>query len=410
MSNFLAIATVTATLQAILQDAVSADVPGANATAARPNGSGPGPTKLGVNVYLYQVTPNSAWRNADLPTRTGDGRLVQRPQVALDLHYLLTFYGNEAQLEPQRILGSAVRALHARPLLSRDAIQETVDGLDYLAGSDLADEVELVKFMPVGLSLEDLSKLWSVFFQTPYTLSIAYRATVVLIEAQDTPQRALPVRVRSIYASPFRQPALDRVMAAAGRDAPVVVDEDALLQGRYLDGEVLFVRIGAAELAPTAVGSDEISVQLTDVDLRAGVQGVQVVYASGAESNVAPLVLRPRIPQDGGGEYEIELDTVLNDDGDPVNDQVTVQVTPLVGPRQKATLFLNEFRPATPPGRAYSFEARARDMDTTTLEFPTGLGEIVAGTYLVRVQVAGAESPLEIDANGFYVEPQLIVS
>jgi hypothetical protein len=410
MSNFLAIATVTATLQAILQDAVAADVPGANATAARPNGSGPGPTKLGVNVYLYQVTPNSAWRNADLPTRTGDGRLVQRPQVALDLHYLLTFYGNEAQLEPQRILGSAVRALHARPLLSRDAIQETVEGLDYLAGSDLADEVELVKFMPVGLSLEDLSKLWSVFFQTPYTLSIAYRATVVLIEAQDTPQRTLPVRVRTISASPFRQPALDRVMAAGGRDAPVVMDEDARLQGRYLDGEVLFVRIGAAELTPTVVGSDEISVQLTDADLRAGVQGVQVVYASGAESNVAPLVLRPRIPQDAGGDYEIELDTVLNEDGDPVNDQVTVQVTPPVGPRQKATLFLNEHRPATPPGRAYSFEARARDMDTTTLEFPTRLGEIAAGTYLVRVQVAGAESPLETDANGFYVEPQLIVS
>lgn len=410
MSNFLAIATVTATLQAILQDAVSADVPGANATSSRPDGNGPGPTKLGVNVYLYQVTPNSAWRNADLPTRTSDGRLVQRPQVALDLHYLLTLYGNETQLEPQRILGSAVRALHARPLLSREAIEQTVDSLDYLTDSDLAEEVELVKFMPVALSLEDLSKLWSVFFQTPYTLSTAYRATVVLIEAQETPQRALPVRVRNISASPFRQPLLDKVVSAAGKDAPIVMGDTVLIQGRYLDGEVLNVRIGEAELTPTAVGSNQIGVQLTGADLRAGVQGVQVVYAGGAESNVAPLVLRPRITQDGGGDYEIEMDNVLDYGGGPANNRVTVRVTPQVGPRQRATLFLNEFQPTTPPGRSYSFVARARETDTDTLEFLTGLDEIEAGTYLVRVQVAGAESPLATDADGFYVEPQLMVS
>lgn len=408
MSNFLAIATVTATLQAILQAAVSADVPGANTTAMRPDGAAPGPTKPGVNIYLYQVTPNSAWRNADLPTRAGDGRLVQRPQVALDLHYLLTFYGNEAQLEPQRILGSAVRALHAQPLLSREAIQQTVAGLDYLAGSDLAEEVELVKFMPVGLSLEDLSKLWSVFFQTPYTLSIAYRASVVLIEAQETPQRALPVRVRSISASPFRQPALERVSAAAGKDAPVVMGETVLLLGRHLDGQVLHVRVGEAALAPAAVGSEQIRVQLAGADLRAGVQGVSVVYAGGAESNVAPLVLRPRITQDAGGAFQVALDTVLNDVGDPVNDRVTVQVTPTVGARQRATLFLNQLQPPSPPGRAYSFVAQARDADTSTLEFLTGLGEIEAGTYLVRVQVAGAESPLETDASGFYVQPRLV--
>ena len=48
-----------------------------------------------MNVYLYRVSPNPAWRNQDLPTRAR-GPIVDRPLTAIDLHYLLTFYGDEA--------------------------------------------------------------------------------------------------------------------------------------------------------------------------------------------------------------------------------------------------------------------------------------------------------------------------
>ncbi len=51
------------------------------------------------------------------------------------------------------------------------------------------------------LNLEELSKLWSVFFQTAYKLSMAYIANLVLIEADaETPRPTLPVRSRNIYA------------------------------------------------------------------------------------------------------------------------------------------------------------------------------------------------------------------
>src|SRR5947209_6803644 len=114
MSNYLAVATVTATLSRALTAAVGTDVPGATVTTLRPDDSTNGAPETGVNVYLYQVTPNAAWRNTDLPTRRENGQLIERPRVALDLQYLLSFYGSEVQLEPQRLLGSVVRTLHAR--------------------------------------------------------------------------------------------------------------------------------------------------------------------------------------------------------------------------------------------------------------------------------------------------------
>ncbi|MBN9511563.1 MAG: DUF4255 domain-containing protein, partial [Alphaproteobacteria bacterium] len=95
MSNALAIATVTETLLQLLQQRLDvSQVPGALVTALPPD-SASGLPNPGVNIFLYQVSPNLALRNADLPTRAADGTLLRRPRTALDLHYLLTFYGDE---------------------------------------------------------------------------------------------------------------------------------------------------------------------------------------------------------------------------------------------------------------------------------------------------------------------------
>jgi hypothetical protein len=163
------------------------------------------------------VTPNASLRNEELPTRRPDGSLARRPQAALDLSYLLTFYGDESTLEPQRLLGTAVSTLNARPVLVRDAIRDAIehavdeDPLTYLQFADLQDQVDMVKLSPVPLNLEELSKLWSVFFQTPYALSVAYQATVVLVESAVTPRDAPPVRARGLYLTPLRSPFIERV-------------------------------------------------------------------------------------------------------------------------------------------------------------------------------------------------------
>src|SRR5262249_15649444 len=152
--------------------------------------------KPGVNIFLYQVTPNAAFRNADLPTRRADGTLVRRPQAALDLHYLLTFYGDDGTLEPQRLLGATILQLHSSPALTRQKIGEIQNraSFPYLKPSNLADQVELVRVMPASLSLEEMNKLWMTFPNVDYVLSIVYVAGVVLIESDDQPPgTALPV-------------------------------------------------------------------------------------------------------------------------------------------------------------------------------------------------------------------------
>ena len=399
-----------------LQESVPLDVSGATATAVRPDDSATGlPANSGVNVYLYQVTPNTAWRNADLPTRDSRGNVTQRPRIALDLHYLFTFYGSEATLEAQRVLGSVVRTLHARPYLTRETIRATVVDPSYLylaataetPASNLAEEIELVKLTPIPLTLEELSKLWSVLLQTTHTLCMAYLGTVVLVEAEETPRRALPVRERGITVFPFQRAVIERVLSVDGVGEPVVMGGTILIEGSQLAGSIDKVRVGVADLQPVSgsVLPSQLEVELADPALRAGVQGVQVVYENGSESNVAALVLRPTI-------------TV----GAVTAAAVTITFDPAVDRAQRVVLTLNE--PSPPTDRephAYSFEAPADNgitdplIDETT-QITFAISGVEPDTYLVRVQVNGAENVLEVDTTeppgptfGFYIGPTAVV-
>ena len=401
MSNYLAIATVTAGLVQILQGAIEADVPGATVMTVRPDAAGNGTPNIGANLYLFQVTPNAAWRNADLPTRNANGQLMQRPRVALDLHYLLTFYGDETQLEPQRVLGSVVRTLHERPVLTREVIRNATVANPFLAASNLGDEVELVKFTPIALSLEELSKLWSVFFQIPYTLSVAYQGTVVFIESEVTPRTVLPVRERKLYVFPFRHPVIEEITSQKGPNLPIVAGDTLIVRGRQLRADDTLLRIGATEVTPEQVTDTHISVRLAEPQmpadtLRASVQGVQVVHRlllgtppvphRGFESNVAAFVLRPTIA-------DLQVANVQDTGNNTRAADVTVAVNPKIRKRQRVTLLLNEMVDQAPKAYTFFTEPRPADSDSLTVE----VSGVEAASYLVRVQVDGAESLLEVD-------------
>lgn len=397
MSNFLAIATVTATLCRMLQAGMINDVTGANVTSVRPNPTDSGVPTTGVNVYLYQVTPNASLSGWDLPTRSSGGELVQRPVVALDLHYLLTFYGEESELLPQRLLGSAVRTLHAQPVLTRKMIEKTIDETAYLGKSNLSDAIESVKFTPIHLSLEEMSKLWSVFLQTAYRLSIAYLGTVVMIESEDSPQKALPVLDRNVYVRPFRQPVIEKIISKDGEERPIFADSIILIHGKKLRGDVTKVRIGGIDIQPPSenVRDSQISMQLPP-GLHAGILGVQVFHQimigtppvphKGVESTIMPFVLHPSITE------EIDV-TILEDPEDGLD--LTVKLKPTLGKKQRVILMMNPM-PGN-EGRPYYFTAGSREADSDSITIR--ISNVELGDYLVRVQVDGAQSQLTVDTN-----------
>jgi hypothetical protein len=184
MSNHLAIATVTATLKTLLSQHAIAAVPSAHISTANPRTLGTGPLIRGVNIFLYLITPNAALRAQHVPTRRADGSLLAVPRVALDLHYLLTFYGDEDRLEPQLLLGSVVAAFNLQPILTPPIIRETIHAHgSVLQGSNLDQQETHLTITPSRLDPESLSRMWSVLYQVPYNLSVAYECGPVFVDS-----------------------------------------------------------------------------------------------------------------------------------------------------------------------------------------------------------------------------------
>lgn len=313
MSNHLALATVTATLQRLLQASVQGDVSGSRVTTLRPDAIGTATPAAGVNLFLYHIPMNHIWGNAvEIKRRQHPGEVAKRSRTALDLHYMISFYGNDAELEPQRLLGSVIRTLTDQESITKQDIQDTLDdtNLGYLSFSDLPEKVSEISFAPLNLNLEELSKVWSVFFQTPYCLSIAYKATVVMIEGEAMNELSLPIGGRQLgNMSPLAgQPRIKEATAQEGRFFPIETTTTLLIRGQYLQGYQTMVRIGEVEVAPRKLTDTELLLPLDTIPiewLTAGVQSLQVVYqqsepkgedpGSVVESNVVSFVLRPTI-------------------------------------------------------------------------------------------------------------------
>lgn len=433
MSTALAIASVTAVLRDLLNNGmidqnISANVGSEVLVTALPPDrilkEGTAETSQ-LNLFLYQVTPNAGWRNTGLPSRNSRGDRLTNPPLALNLHYLLTAYGAK-DLHAEILLGYGMQLLHETPVLTREAIRRSlapptaVEGdnvlpqsLRSLFESELSEQVEQVKISPMSMSTEEISRLWSAF-QARYRPTAAYQASVVLIESRSGAARpALPVLSRNILAVPFHQPVIERFMSQENDAAPVVADQPILsghnlvIVGNRLRGEDTHVHIGGVEIStPLKELSDtRISFQLPP-NIQAGVRGVQVVhYRSfgtpnephrGVASDVAAFVLRPTVTAPNAT-------TVPGSDPDHVSGSVDVTVSPAVGRDQRVLLLLNELNaPATRPPASYSFKATspyqlvvppALPPETAaTISIP--IVDVLKATYLVRLQVDGAESVL----------------
>ena len=421
MSNALAIAATTATLRDVLQvgmtaldvdDAlggnvvVSVDAPDLALAASEVNGA-----DSCLNLFLYNVVRNQGYSGNFPPERDSRGERTGNAVLGLDLYYLLTAYGVD-DYHAEMLLGGAIQVLHDTPALGREAIRDALDPVTHvglpaqLQDAGLADQFEYLKVSPVPMPTEEISRLWSSI-NSPYRPSTAYMVSVVLIESTRSTRSTLPVAQRIIRAVPFRDLRVDRVVSLAGAHVPIDGASTLRILGHNLGAIDIAVWINNIDVTAAVVErlANEIKVNLgaAPAGLHPGIAGVQLVQPimlgepeaphEGFASNVATFVLAPTItPVVAAGSIDVTC-------------------TPPIAAGQRVRLLLNQSDAA--PGvtpRAYSFSAPAGNgvvppaVDTGVVNIPvTG---VIAGDYLVRLQVDGAQSALGF-VGGRYATPEV---
>jgi hypothetical protein len=445
MSTASGLAAVTAVLKDLLinglidHDATAA-VGDVLVTAQAPDRIVLPETKSQLNLFLYLVTPNQGWRNVGYPARDSRGDLIAAPPLALDLHYLLTAYGAK-DFHAEILLGYAMQLFHEMQVLSRPAIRAALaPSLNVTNGdvpadlrdlflSGIADQVEQIKVCQTFLTTEEMFKLWMAF-QTAYRPTAAYHVSVLLLESKRQGKSAPPVRRFGVSATQLRQPVLVEVRSRAQAADPftrnriIVPGDEVAVIGDRLKGETTKVFAGETEITAAdglVVADDQITFRY-ETRLRPGIQPVSVTHLlqlgdppaphSGVVSNAVPLVLSPRL-------VSITATITSGQGGNDATGRAgsfTVNISPAVGQTQSVSLLLNEFDPpdsATRPPRGYRLTVPPRTQvgapaTTTTLTVPfTGL---LPATYVARIRIDGAESPLGLSAGGVYNAPAVAIT
>ncbi|MCM2387471.1 Pvc16 family protein [Streptomyces albipurpureus] len=382
MSNYLAIAQATEALRGLLARSVQSDVPYAVQVEARKPPSEP-VTEPAITVFCYRITPNASRRNVDTPTRDGDGRLLRTPTAAYDLHYLISCYGNETQLVPQALLGSVARALHEQPALSAQDL-ETAAGQVFLTGADLAASPQAVRLTPSKMDLEDLSKLWSMLIQTPYAPSIAFEASLVLLESRRTPAAGRPVREHRVRVVPGRRPVVEELRSRpAGSDTeprpgPVPVGHEVVLTGHDLSGEKVTVDVGGELVDPSGVDDGRV-VFAPPVGLALGAHQVRVLHEI-ALGDAVRILDSNKIAMARQGTVTASAVT---------NGKVVATLDTAVGDRQRVSVLLDELDGSG----GYRFDAPyplPGPRDPKEVEVATT--GVAAGIYLLRVRIDGVDT------------------
>jgi hypothetical protein len=124
-----------------------------------------------VSILLHRITSNEHERSI---TQLQDSRDKQ-PVLALDLHYMITYWGTSAEAE-QVILTWTMQQLQSLPILDRSV----------LSASAAWDATETVQIIPADLSLEDILRIWDAL-GPKYRLSVSYVARIVRIDRTAAP-------------------------------------------------------------------------------------------------------------------------------------------------------------------------------------------------------------------------------
>lgn len=413
MSNVLAIAATTRTLRNLLLaqvPALDADLGDLQVTLQPPDVARKGISSAQLNLFLYQVVVNAAWRNLDPPGQVHPGESAA-PPLALNLHYVLTTWGrgdSDIDATSHRVLAAAMSTLQDRSVLDGDDIRNA------LPGNDLANQIERVRVTPLPQSVEELSKLWTAF-QTNYRTSAVYEVAVVLIDSQAAVRAPLPVlrrgpQDRGVITTAATAAVLD-ALSFPHAQATVRLGEDLVLSGRQLGADFALARFSSLRLdapvdvAPQPGAAGTLRVHLADAgtDPDAASRWAPGIYT------VALLVQPPGLPPLLSNELPLALAPVITVSplAAPAGD-LTLQLTclPRIRDGQRVLLLFGD-RVLAPQ----SLTNPADPHQPTALTFL--VAGVAAGTWTVRLRVDGADSiPVDYcgSAPAFAANQQVVVT
>ncbi|SFS14384.1 Protein of unknown function [Dyella sp. OK004] len=414
MSNALAIAATTRTLRNLLQlqmPLVDTDLSDLEVTLQPPDVARKGISKAQLNLFLYQVVANVAWRNMDMPGQVRAGESAA-PALALNLHYMITAYGRgETDLDAisHRVLAAAMSTLHDSAVLDGNDIRSA------LPGNDLADQFERVRITPLPQSVEELSKLWTAY-QTNYRVSAVYEVTVILIDSRQVMRSPPPVLRRGPQdrgvSTAARAAAVLDTLAYPRAQAAIRLGEDLILNGRQLTTEYTMARFSSlrldapVEVAPQAGGrAGSLKVHLADTaeDANAASRWAPGIYTIGLveQSPTLPALLSNELP--------LALAPIIT--VSPLAaaaGAITLHLTCLPRIRDGQRIFLLFGDRVVSP---QSMSNPADPHQPTDLVF--SLSSVAAGTYTVRLRVDGADSvPVDFSGNApvFATDQQVVVT
>lgn len=135
---------------------------------------------LRLTLFLYSVVETPYLKNEPRHIETTTNE--ESSPLALDLYYMMTCYGSEdipdlteRSLEARKVLGRAMRVFYDNGILSGSILQ-----------GNLAGTREELRVSLNPITLEDLTRIWSVFPDTPYRTSVSYVVTPVNIRSTRT--------------------------------------------------------------------------------------------------------------------------------------------------------------------------------------------------------------------------------
>lgn len=394
MSNPLAIAATTLTLQAILQSGVlsdpdDTDLTDTTVTILPPDKARGNNNANQLNLFLYQILPNAAWRNMNIPIQVAPGE-TGNPPLALTLHYLLTAFGkdNDTTLPyGHHLLGKAMSIFYDHALLGPEEIKAATSAS--FPDNDLDKQFERVRITLQPLSLEEISKLWTGLV-TQYRLSVGYEVSVMLIESAQPKKAPIPVLTRgpkdkgvlseANLIPPF--PAINQIQFPNNQTA-VRLGEQLVLSGNNLDGTVVKVQFNhPLRSVPVPVNPDPGN---TAQQVSVTIPNSPTVWPAGFYT-VAVMVQKPsetyfRVTNQLSFPLAPTITTAPASAPGP-NITYTVTSSPEVWPDQYASLLLNDQEIVADPHAA----------QTATLTFQAP--NLSAGTYFTRLRIDGVDSLL----------------